>query len=68
MAPFRGWDYYLSDPEAVMRVLNGKSQDKDDVQVVGSGKSRLRNEFLDAAVSGETVFAWAKTSWVRHVC
>ena len=66
VVPFRGWDYYLSDPEAVMRVLNGKAQE-DGVQVVGSGKSRLKDEFVDAAVSGETVFVWSKTSWVCRV-
>lgn len=58
MVPFRGWDYYLSDTDAVMRVLNSKKDDKGVVQ------SRVRQEFFDAAMRGEDVLALAKTSWV----
>lgn len=67
VVPFRGWDYYLSDPEMVMRVLDGGHR-HNDAEGSGDVNSHVRGEFIDVAVSGEEVLAGAKSSrWVCHV-
>ena len=67
VVPFRGWNYYLSDPEMVMRVLDGHLH-PDDPEDPGDARSAAREKLLDVVVSGEDVLEWAKSSrWVCNI-
>ena len=67
VVPFRGWNYYLSDPEMVMQVLDGHYH-PDDPGVPSDARSAAREKLLDVVVSGEDVLAWAKSSrWVCYI-
>ncbi|OAX82273.1 hypothetical protein ACJ72_03380 [Emergomyces africanus] len=55
--PFRGWEYYFSDPQWARRKVDGEEVARD-----GSIESdtRQKERFIDAAVCGETVLESAK--------
>ncbi|KDB24334.1 hypothetical protein H109_03779 [Trichophyton interdigitale MR816] len=60
LVPFRGWDYYFSNPELVMRAVGDTSwqrgaKDKNTSKQLDA----LRDTFKDTAVDGETILARA---------
>ncbi|PGH09138.1 hypothetical protein GX51_00892 [Blastomyces parvus] len=60
VAPFRGWEYYFSDPEWARRKMAG---DRIEAPTVESD-ARRKERFVDAAVNGETILEWAnKRDW-----
>ncbi|KAI1915197.1 hypothetical protein LOZ65_005500 [Ophidiomyces ophidiicola] len=68
VVPFRGWDYYFSNPEAILRTFS--SSNKQPVHSVPGCKSKdlqdstIKRQFLEAAVTSEEVLAAAKsTTW-----
>lgn len=66
LVPFRGWDYYFSNPELVMRAVGDTSwqrgaKDKNTSKQLDA----LRDTFKDTAVDGETILARAASvAWV----
>lgn len=66
VVPFRGWDYYFSNPELVMRAVGDTSwqrgaKDKNTSKQLDT----LRYTFRDTAVDGETILSRAASvTWV----
>ncbi|OAT05854.1 hypothetical protein BDBG_02179 [Blastomyces gilchristii SLH14081] len=56
VVPFRGWEYYFSDPEWAKRKMAG---DRIEARTVDLD-TRQKQIFVDAAVSGETILEGAK--------
>ncbi|KLJ12626.1 hypothetical protein EMPG_12356 [Blastomyces silverae] len=54
--PFRGWEYYFSDPEWAKRKMAGERIEALAVE----SDTRQKERFADAAVSGETILEGAK--------
>ncbi|OAL61891.1 hypothetical protein A7C99_6461 [Trichophyton rubrum] len=60
VVPFRGWDYYFSNPELVMRAVgdtSGQRGAKDEN--TSKQLDALRDTFRDTAVDGKTILARA---------
>lgn len=61
MVPFRGWEYYFSDPEWARRKMAGEGIGA----LSAESDTRQKQGFVDAAVSGETIREGAKSGiWV----
>ncbi|WEW58127.1 hypothetical protein PRK78_003594 [Emydomyces testavorans] len=64
--PFRGWEYYFSEPELVMRVLSRgtKRHPLLNVKSKDPNKQRIKQQFLEAAVtSGDILAASRPENW-----
>ncbi|OJD19519.1 hypothetical protein AJ78_00490 [Emergomyces pasteurianus Ep9510] len=57
VVPFRGWEYYFSDPEWARRKVAGDEAIKDDSIKLDT---RQKERFIDAAVCGEKILERAK--------
>ncbi|OJD22484.1 hypothetical protein ACJ73_06170 [Blastomyces percursus] len=56
VVPFRGWEYYFSDPEWAKQKMAGDGIEARTVEL----DARQKERFIDAAVSGETILEGAK--------
>ncbi|KMU74296.1 hypothetical protein CISG_04645 [Coccidioides immitis RMSCC 3703] len=65
LVPFRGWEYYFSDPESVMRVFSGGAQDLKPAFPGSESKNpkrqNIREQFFEVAVTSEEVLAAAQS-------
>ncbi|KAM5450698.1 hypothetical protein MaudCBS49596_004229 [Microsporum audouinii] len=63
--PFRGWDYYFSNPAMVMRAVgDGSWQSGSRDRDTSKRLEMIKETFRDAAVDGDTVLARAASaSW-----
>ncbi|EER23829.1 hypothetical protein CPC735_051990 [Coccidioides posadasii C735 delta SOWgp] len=65
LVPFRGWEYYFSDPESVMRVFSGGAQDLKPAfpgsESKNSKRQNIREQFFEVAVTSEEVLAAAQS-------
>ncbi|PGH34212.1 hypothetical protein GX50_02986 [[Emmonsia] crescens] len=58
VVPFRGWEYYFSDPEWVRRKVAGDGIGHQSIEL----DTRQKERFIDAAVCGETILEDAKNN------
>ncbi|PGH11145.1 hypothetical protein AJ80_07247 [Polytolypa hystricis UAMH7299] len=66
IVPFRGWGYYFSDPESVMRALRGSGNAGGGAEDLSSMKlddaGRRDGGVVEVAVSGEEIVELARAS------
>ncbi|KAF3492353.1 uncharacterized protein GIQ15_01870 [Arthroderma uncinatum] len=60
IVPFRGWDYYFSNPELVMRAVGDTTSQKEkQSSELDRQLEMLKETFQDAAMDGNTILARA---------
>lgn len=59
--PFRGWEYYFTDPEMVIQTVGGNNSHQQSKQKSNEEQQRLlaKEKFGDVAITGDQILAGA---------